>query len=229
MSFLQISNLTKSFPQGNEMKEVLHSISLNVERGEFIAVMGPSGSGKSTFLHLIAGLISPDSGDIVIDGVNISTLDDNELTKMRRRKIGFIFQSYNLLPSLTVRENIVLPVLADGKDVDSKELEQLLDVLEIGDKQHRYPLNLSGGEQQRVAIARALLQKPSLILADEPTGSLDSVSGQHFCKLLSDIRKKINCAIILVTHEKDIADWANHILILKDGIIQKDTFTQVCR
>lgn len=229
MSFLQISNLTKSFPQGNEMKEVLHSISLNVERGEFIAVMGPSGSGKSTFLHLIAGLISPDSGDIVIDGVNISTLDDNELTKMRRRKIGFIFQSYNLLPSLTVRENIALPVLADGKDVDSKELEQLLDVLEIGDKQYRYPLNLSGGEQQRVAIARALLQKPSLILADEPTGSLDSVSGQHFCKLLSDIRKKINCAIILVTHEKDIADWANHILILKDGIIQKDTFTQDCR
>ena len=229
MSFLQISNLTKSFPQGNEMKEVLHSISLNVERGEFIAVMGPSGSGKSTFLHLIASLISPDSGDIVIDGVNISTLDDNELTKMRRRKIGFIFQSYNLLPSLTVRENIALPVLADGKDVDSKELEQLLDVLEIGDKQYRYPLNLSGGEQQRVAIARALLQKPSLILADEPTGSLDSVSGQHFCKLLSDIRKKINCAIILVTHEKDIADWANHILILKDGIIQKDTFTQDCR
>lgn len=214
---LCIRDLHKSFKQGSAAVEILKGISVEAKKGEFIAIMGPSGSGKSTLLHVIAGLTGCDSGSVEIAGASIAGLSDAKLTAMRRKNIGFVFQSFNLIPTLNVRENILLPLLAGGSKIPEEKLKKLADKLGIADKFARMPWNLSGGEQQRVAIARALLPDPALILADEPTGSLDTAAGQSLCKTLHDICAEEQRTILMVTHEPAVACWAGRTLILKDG------------
>lgn len=217
MEPLDIRNLCKSFNQGEAKTDILRDVSLNAKDGEFISVMGPSGSGKSTLLHLIAGLIEADSGEILLNGDDITKMNDGKLTAIRREKIGFVFQSFNLIPSLDVYDNIVLPVLSGGKSVDQNMLDDMLEELDIADKVKRYPDSLSGGEQQRVAIARALLQSPDVVLADEPTGSLDTLAGQQLCKILRRICDVHKRTIVMVTHEPSVAAWADRVLVLMDG------------
>ncbi len=216
---LKISSVTKKYSRGEAESIALDGVSFNAGKGDFIAVMGPSGSGKSTLLHVTAGLTRADDGTIHIEGQDISKLGDGKLSALRRGKIGFIFQSFNLIPGLTVEENIVLPLKAAGMKPDHEALEKLAKRLGIADKLKRMPDTLSGGEQQRAAIARALLPKPSIILADEPTGSLDTHAGQALCKLMKEISSESGAAIILVTHEPSVAAWAKKVVILKDGKI----------
>ena len=216
---LQIEHLVKSFPAGGEQVSVLRDISLTARKGDFIAIMGPSGSGKSTLLHCIAGLTPCDAGRILIDGEETSHCNDLHMTALRRRKIGFIFQAFNLLPNLPVLDNICLPLFADGQKPDPKLLHELAERLGIADKLRRRPGSLSGGEQQRVAIARALLTSPSVILADEPTGSLDSVAGQELCQQLRQFCDQDGKTILMVTHEPAVALWAKKVIVLLDGKI----------
>lgn len=216
---LNICSVTKKYSRGEAESIALDGVSLSVGKGDFIAVMGPSGSGKSTLLHVTAGLTRPDSGSISVESQDISKLGDGKLSSLRRGKIGFIFQAFNLIPGLTVEENIVLPVKAAGKKEKREDLEKLAKRLGIADKLKRMPDTLSGGEQQRAAIARALLPNPSIILADEPTGSLDTHTGQALCKLMKEISSESGAAIILVTHEPSVAAWAKKVVILKDGKI----------
>ena len=191
-----------------------------IEEGEFVAVMGASGSGKSTLLHVMAGLAPPDEGRVVIDGADLSAMSDGQLTRFRRRKIGLVFQAFNLIPSLTAHDNISLPILADGRNgrVDER-VERLLDRLGLISRRHHRPDAMSGGEQQRVAIARALVNDPALVLADEPTGSLDSVSGQKICRLLRELSEEQQRTIVVVTHEPAVAAWAQRVVVMKDGCI----------
>lgn len=219
MNPLSITGLFKSFEHGQTKNVVLREVSLTAKNGEFIAVMGPSGSGKSTLLHLIAGLIAPDSGQILVNGLDISKMNDRELTEMRRTQVGVVFQSFNLIPSLNVHDNIVLPILAGHRKVDGARLSDLVKRLDIADKLTRFPGNLSGGEQQRVAIARALLPEPAIILADEPTGSLDTTAGQHLCRSLRSVCDDYGRTILMVTHEPGVAAWADRTLVLTDGQI----------
>lgn len=198
-------------------REVLRSLSLCVEQGDFLAVMGPSGSGKSTLLHAAAGLISTDGGKIAVDGVSLDGMGDSALSELRRRKIGLVFQSFNLIPNLTVGENIMLPLLAGNFSPDMELYRGLAERLGIADKLCRFPLSLSGGEQQRAAIARALLPEPALILADEPTGSLDSAAGGELCGILKELCSEKTRTVIMVTHEPSVALAAKHVLVLKDG------------
>ncbi len=215
---LRVENLTKRFRQGDAAIEALKGVSLTVRRGEFVAVMGASGSGKSTLLHAIAGLTRADEGCIEVDGQDISTMSDQRLTIFRRRGIGLVFQAFNLIATLTAEENILLPALADGNmNGANGRLEDLLERLGLGQRRRHRPDALSGGEQPRVAIARALVAEPSLILADEPTGSLDSVTGQSICRLLQELCKQQNRTIVVVTHEPTVAVWAERIVVLKDG------------
>ncbi len=218
---LVVENLSKDYVQSNQPHRVLNQFSLTAQQGEFIAIMGPSGSGKSTCLHLVAGLASPTEGKIEIDGDDISHFSDQKLTALRRTKIGFIFQSFNLISTLSVQDNILLPMLSAGLTPDMNRLLSIVNHLGIADKLNRYPHSLSGGEQQRVAIARALLPQPSIILADEPTGSLDTVSGQQLCKLLVQFCKDESCTILMVTHEPSVAMWAHKTLVLRDGKLIK--------
>ncbi len=219
MNPLSITGLFKSFEHGQTKNVVLREVSLTAKNGEFIAVMGPSGSGKSTLLHLIAGLIAPDSGQILVNGLDISKMNDRELTEMRRTQVGVVFQSFNLIPSLNVHDNIVLPILAGHRKVDEARLSDLVKRLDIADKLTRFPGNLSGGEQQRAAIARALLPEPAIILADEPTGSLDTTAGQHLCRSLRSVCDDYGRTILMVTHEPGVAAWADRTLVLTDGQI----------
>ena len=198
-------------------RRVLDSLSLRVERGDFLAVMGPSGSGKSTLLHAAAGLIGLDAGHVQVDGVELAELGDAALSRLRRTKIALIFQSFNLISNLTVEENMLLPLLAGNAAPDTARCRALAEKLGIADKLTSYPLSLSGGEQQRAAIGRALLPEPALILADEPTGSLDSAAGQEFCKLLRTLCDEERRTIVMVTHEPAVALAANRVLILRDG------------
>jgi len=216
---LVVENVTKTFRQGQSAVDALSSITLSVESGKFVAVMGASGSGKSTLLHAIAGLTSLDSGTITIDGNDLSKMSDRERTFFRRRQIGLVFQAFNLIPVLTAEDNIMLPVLADGRDgsIGKEQVDALLERLELSPRRRHRPDALSGGEQQRVAIARALITDPSIILADEPTGSLDSVTGQSICQLLKDLSDEQNRTIVMVTHEPTVAIWAEEIVVLKDG------------
>lgn len=218
---LRVENLTKRFWQGSTTVEALKNISLTVERGQFVAVMGASGSGKSTLLHVMAGLTRPDAGRILVDGDDLSAMSDRQLTLFRRRRIGLVFQAFNLIPTLSAQDNILLPVLADGlgaRSVDGR-LDGLLAELGLGQRRRHRPDALSGGEQQRVAIARALVTDPAIILADEPTGSLDSVTGQSICRLMQQLCKEQGRTIVLVTHEPAVAVWAERIVVLKDGRI----------
>ncbi|MFA6816705.1 MAG: ABC transporter ATP-binding protein [Lentisphaeria bacterium] len=214
---LTVKNLCKSyFLQKKEIK-ILKSLSFSIHHGEFAAIMGPSGSGKSTLLHLIAGLTSTTSGDLFFHGKKITTFNDQQWTALRRKKIGFIFQSFNLLPSMTIKNNITLPLEADGQKITTAELQSLAKKLGIADYLQRLPSRLSGGEQQRAAIARALLPHPDLIMADEPTGSLDTENGQDLCQLLQQFVREEQRTILMVTHEPAVAYWADRILVMKDG------------
>ena len=227
---LCVERLTKRFRQGNAIVEALKDVSLSIARGQFVAVMGASGSGKSTLLHVMAGLTRPDQGRVAVDGQDLAALSDYRLTLFRRRHIGLVFQAFNLIPTLSARDNILLPLLADGRgNLADGPLDDLLVRLSLADRQRHRPDALSGGEQQRVAIARAIVGDPSIILADEPTGSLDSVTGQSICKLLQQLCKEQGRTIVVVTHEPAVAVWTERIVVLKDGRVLTEFPTEQFR
>jgi putative ABC transport system ATP-binding protein len=217
---LRVQGVTKRFRQGPSVVEALKNVSLTVEQGEFVAVMGASSSGKSTLLHVVAGLTWPDEGQVIVDCKELSAMSDAQLTHFRRRRIGLVFQAFNLIPALTAEENIILPILADGQNEAAQgRLPYLLNRLGIVQRRHHRPDALSGGEQQRVAIARALISDPALVLADEPTGSLDSVSGENICRLLRELCQEQRRSIVVVTHEPAVAVWAKRVVVMKDGCV----------
>lgn len=219
MEILRTENLKKYYDQNMVCVKALDGVSLFVEQGEFVAIVGTSGSGKSTLLHMLGGLDRPTSGTVLVDGKRIFDLEDGELTIFRRRKIGFVFQAYNLVPVLNVYENIVLPIQLDGGVVDTDFVEQIIDILGLSEKINSLPNQLSGGQQQRVAIARALATKPSIILADEPTGNLDSKTSQDVLGLLKVTGQKFNQTIVMITHNEEIAQMADRIIRIEDGRI----------
>lgn len=216
---IRINNLCKTYKTGELEVEVLKDVNLNVKRGEFVSIMGPSGSGKSTLLYLLGGLDKPTSGTISIKGRDISLLKDKDSSIMRRRDVGFVFQFYNLVPNLNVEENILLPLLLDGKRAKTykDQLEYILNTVELADRRRHTPNELSGGQQQRVAIARALINEPDIILADEPTGNLDTHTGNEVMELLSKINREQEKTILLVTHSQEAAAYAKKIIHVRDG------------
>ncbi|MCR1954924.1 ABC transporter ATP-binding protein [Clostridioides mangenotii] len=217
MIILETINLSKIYGKKETAVRALQDANLTVNKGEFVAVVGPSGSGKSTFLHLIGGLERSSAGTIKVDGRDISCLSDKELAKYRRQKVGFIFQQYNLIPVLNVRENIELPLKLDNKPIDNDYLDEIIKTLGLEDRQNHLPNQLSGGQQQRVAIARALSAKPSIILADEPTGNLDTKTTQEVVELLKLSIKKYNQTLIMITHNENISKSADRIINIVDG------------
>lgn len=219
MSILKTDELKKYYGTGENQVRALDGVSFQVEKGEFVSVVGTSGSGKSTLLHMLGGLDRPTSGKVIIDGQELSALKDDALCIFRRRKIGFVFQNYNLVPSLNVYENIVLPVQLDGRVPDEAFLKTIVDTLGISEKLNSLPNNLSGGQQQRVAIARALVAKPAIILADEPTGNLDSRTSQDVLGLLKISSNKFAQTIVMITHDEEIAQLADRIVRIEDGKI----------
>lgn len=220
MSILRTSSLKKYYGSGDTLVKALDGVSLSVERGEFVAIVGTSGSGKSTLLHMLGGLDRPTSGKVWVDQKDISRLSDEELTIFRRRKIGFVFQSYNLVPVLNVYENIVLPVELDGTKTDQKYVEDILEVLGLESRIYSLPSQLSGGQQQRVAIARALAAKPAILLADEPTGNLDSATSQDVLSLLKVTSDHFGQTVVMITHNEEIAQMADRIVRIEDGRIR---------
>ena len=219
MSILSAKSLKKYYGQEPNIVKALDDIDVNIEKGEFVAIVGTSGSGKSTLLHMLGGLDKPTEGKVIVDNNDISNMNDEELTIFRRRNIGFIFQSYNLIPILNVYENIVLPIELDGNKVDKEYINQIITTLGLKDKQTNMANNLSGGQQQRVAIARALATKPSIILADEPTGNLDGKTGQEVLGLLKITSEKFSQTIVMITHNEEIAQMADRIIRIEDGKI----------
>ncbi len=218
---IQARGLTKTIDTGTHRVEILRGIDLEVPAGQIVAIMGPSGSGKSTLLGLLAGLDTPTSGRVVLDGVDITGLAEDRLAVVRGRKIGFVFQSYQLIPSLTAEENVLLPMELAGQDGVSRARE-LLDRVGLLDRRDHYPVQLSGGEQQRVALARAFALRPPILMADEPTGNLDSVNGRHVLQLLLELNRREGATLVLVTHETDLAACAGRRLTLQDGRIVRD-------
>lgn len=221
MNILSVRNLKKYYNTGENTVKALDGIDLDICKGEFLAVVGTSGSGKSTLLHMLGGLDNPTSGKIIIDGRNISGLSRDELTVYRRRKIGFVFQNYNLLPLMNVYENIVLPIKLDGIKPDDDYVEEILKLLKLEDKKYFMPNQLSGGQQQRVALARALAIKPAIILADEPTGNLDSRTSQDVLGLIKISSQNLAQTIVMITHNEEIAQMADRIIRIEDGKIVK--------
>ena len=219
MSILETINLKKYFGKEPNITKALDGISLSIGEGEFVAIIGTSGSGKSTLLNMMGGLDKPTSGKVLVDGSDLSTLKDEDLTIFRRKNIGFIFQNYNLVPVLNVYENIVLPVELDGKAVDSNFMDEVIEMLGLKNKLQNMPNNLSGGQQQRVAIARALVTKPKIILADEPTGNLDSKTSNDFLELLKLSSRKFHQTIVMITHDMDISKLADRTIRIEDGKI----------
>lgn len=219
MKILQASNLTKIYGSGENEVHALDGVNFSVEKGEFVAIVGTSGSGKSTLLHMLGGLDRPTGGSVEVDSKEIFSLKDEELTIFRRRKIGFVFQNYNLVPVLNVYENIVLPVQLDGKTPDASYIDSIIETLGLERKLENLPNNLSGGQQQRVAIARALASKPAIILADEPTGNLDSKTSQDVLGLLKVTSQKYGQTIVMITHNEEIAQLADRIIRIEDGKI----------
>lgn len=219
MTVLETKDLKKYYGQGESLVKALDGVNLKVEQGEFVSIVGTSGSGKSTLLHMLGGLDYPTQGSVVVDGKDISRLKEDALAIFRRRKIGFVFQSYNLVPVLNVYENIVFPVQLDGNEVDISYVDKIIKTLGIESKVNALPSQLSGGQQQRVAIARALAAKPAIILADEPTGNLDSRSSQDVLGLLKVTAKKFEQTIVMITHNEEIAQMADRIVRIEDGRI----------
>ena len=219
MSILETRELRKFYGSGETEVRALDGVNLTVEKGEFVAVVGTSGSGKSTLLHMLGGLDRPTSGTVTVDGRELSALKDEELTIFRRRKIGFVFQNYNLVPVLNVYENIVLPIQLDGKAPDRDYVDRIIETLGLEAKLQNLPNNLSGGQQQRVAIARALAAKPAIILADEPTGNLDSATSLDVMGLLKVTAQKFSQTIVMITHNEELAQMADRIIRIEDGRI----------
>ena len=217
MVILETIDLRKTYGKGETAVNALNGINLKIENGEFAAIVGSSGSGKSTLLHMLGGLDRPTSGKVFVDGKDIFSLGDEELTVFRRRKTGFVFQSYNLVPVLSVYENIVLPIQLDGGRVDKKYMDEVIETLGLGSKLNSFPNQLSGGQQQRVAIARALGAKPAIILADEPTGNLDSRTSQDVLGLLKISGERFSQTIVMITHNEEIAQTADRIIRIEDG------------
>lgn len=222
---ISVSHLKRSFKSGSGNITVLKDISLTVNRGEFVAVMGASGSGKSTLLNVLGGLLAPDSGTVTVDGMDLGSMSDASLTVYRRDRVGFIFQMFNLVGTLNVEENILLPSLAGGRRVAPAALDAMIEKVGLSHRRHTMPDTLSGGEQQRVAIARALVSGPALVLADEPTGNLDSENTRLMGDLFRDLHRAQGCAFVLVTHAPDVAMWADRVVVLKDGSIVDDRST----
>ena len=223
MIILQTHNLTKIYGEGETEVIALNNVNLSVEKGEFAAIVGTSGSGKSTLLHMVGGLDNPTSGTVIVDGQKTDTLDKDELTVFRRRNIGFVFQQYNLVPMLTVWESIVLPLKLDGRTPEKKYLDEIITTLGLEKKLNRMPNELSGGQQQRVAIARALAAKPAILLADEPTGNLDSKTSQDVIGLLKVTGSRFHQTILMITHNEEIAQTADRIIRIEDGKIVSDS------
>lgn len=221
MVVLKVEQLSKTYGVGELKVHALKEINLEIEKGYFYSIIGKSGSGKSTLMHLIGALDKPSTGKVFIDGVSVFELRDSELTVMRRKKIGFVFQAYNLLPEYTVLENILLPLYADKQAVDEDYFNQVVTKLGIEEKLKYYPNELSGGQQQRVAIARAMITKPAMLLADEPTGNLDPTSGNEVLELLKTTGKEFNQTIVMVTHDMDIAKMADRVVIIEDGYVKE--------
>ena len=219
MNLLEVKNLSKTYGAGETAVQALKDASFSVPKGEFVTVVGESGSGKSTLLNMIGALDSPTSGKVFIDGKDIFSMKEANLTVFRRRNIGFIFQSFNLIPELTVEQNIIFPILLDYQKPDRKYLEELLEVLNLGTRRKHLPSQLSGGQQQRVAIGRALMTRPSLILADEPTGNLDSQNSSEVIALLKEASRKYEQTIIMITHNRSIAQTADRVLQVSDGVL----------
>ena len=219
MSILQTSNLKKIYGSGDTAVHALDGVSFSVDKGEFVAIVGTSGSGKSTLLHMLGGLDRPTNGSVTVDGQKLFSLKDDDLTVFRRRKIGFVFQNYNLVPSLNVYENIVLPIQLDGNTPDADYIKSIVETLGLGSKLKNLASNLSGGQQQRVAIARALSTKPAIILADEPTGNLDSKTSLDVLKLLKMTSEKYSQTIVIITHDEQLAQMADRIVRIEDGRI----------
>ena len=219
MTILETRELRKIYGSGNTEVRALDGVNLSVEKGEFVAVVGTSGSGKSTLLHMLGGLDRPTSGTVTVDGRELSALKDEALTIFRRRKIGFVFQNYNLVPVLNVRENIILPIQLDGNQPDKAYVAQIIETLGLESKLQNLPGHLSGGQQQRVAIARALAAKPAIILADEPTGNLDSATSQDVMGLLKVTSEKFSQTVVMITHNEEIAQMADRIIRIEDGRI----------
>ena len=223
-TIIQAQMLSKKYQMGDVTVDALRSINFEVNQGEFVAIMGPSGSGKSTLLHLLGGLDSPTDGDVTLDNKRTAHLTDDEITIVRRRQVGFIFQFFNLLPTLSAAENIALPLLLDGKNIQEYEsrIDELLALVGLTDRRTHKPDQLSGGQQQRVAIARAFVNEPKIVLADEPTGNLDSKSGTSVLELLRDACKTLQTTVIMVTHDPRAASYADRVVFLKDGQIVRE-------
>lgn len=219
---VEAKGLKKYYRLGEHIVKALDGVDFTVKEQEFVAIVGKSGSGKSTFLHMLGGLDTPTEGSVCIDGRNLAGMNKEQLTVFRRRKVGFVFQNYNLVQDLNVYENIVLPIELDGRPVDKRFMEEMLDLLKLQEKKEALPSNLSGGQQQRVAIARALASKPRILLADEPTGNLDSASGHDVLGLLKVAAKQFRQTVILITHDMDIAQMADRIVHIEDGKIVKE-------
>ena len=219
MNLLEVKNISKTYGNGETAVKALKNVSFCVEKGEFLAIVGESGSGKSTLLNMIGALDAPTAGKVIIDGKDIMAMKDDAATIFRRRNIGFIFQAFNLIPELTVEQNIVFPLLLDYQKPDKKHLDELLKVLNLENRRKHLPSQLSGGQQQRVAIGRALITRPSIILADEPTGNLDSKNSCEVIALLKDATRRYEQTIIMITHNRVIAQSADRILQVKDGVV----------
>ena len=222
MKILETENLCKIYGKGDTMVRALDNVSFSVEKGEFIAIVGPSGSGKSTLLHILGGVDTPTSGKVIIDGTDISALDETALAVFRRRQIGLIYQFYNLIPILTVEENLTLPMLLDGRKPDKNQLASLVERLGLKDRLSHLPNQLSGGQQQRVSIGRALMSNPAIVLADEPTGNLDSENSREIVSLLRSFNREFNQTVIMITHDEKIALSADRIISIEDGKITRN-------
>ncbi len=222
MEILRVENLCKTYGEGDTKVKALDNVSFSVKKGEFVAIVGPSGSGKSTLLHLLGGVDRPDGGKVYINGTDIYELNETNLAIFRRRNVGLIYQFYNLIPVLNVEENIVLPMLLDGKKPDKEQLNRVIDILQLSDRRGHLPNQLSGGQQQRVSIGRAVINNPSIVLADEPTGNLDSKNSEEIVQLLKDSNRRYNQTLIVITHDESIALQADRVITIEDGKIAKD-------
>lgn len=222
MEILRVENLMKVYGKGENAVHALDGVSFSVEKGEFVAIIGPSGSGKSTLLHILGGVDVPTAGKVYMDGKDVFTQNEEQLAIFRRRKVGLVYQFYNLIPVLDVKENMTLPILMDGRKVNEERLQEMIQILKLEGREKHLPNQLSGGQQQRVSIGRALMNAPAVVLADEPTGNLDSKNSQEILELLKESNQKFNQTLVMITHDENIALQADRIIAIEDGKITRD-------